>query len=57
MVSSQRLRFANAGVVLALTASPNFADYYAFQPIVHTLIEESRRFQGPVYLFNGDSHI
>jgi hypothetical protein len=37
--------------------SPSFPDYYAFQPIVHTLIEEAERFHGPVYLFNGDSHV
>lgn len=33
-----------------------FADYDAFQPIVRTIADESARFSGPVYLFNGDSH-
>jgi hypothetical protein len=37
--------------------TPSFADYYAFQPIVHTLIAESALFHSPVYLFNGDSHV
>jgi hypothetical protein len=36
---------------------PEYADYYAFTPIVRALAEESRRFDGPVYLFNGDSHV
>jgi hypothetical protein len=36
---------------------PSFADYYAFQPIVRTIAEESAKFDGPVYLFNGDSHV
>ncbi|MFI9603255.1 hypothetical protein ACWEQ7_09200 [Streptomyces sp. NPDC004069] len=34
-----------------------FADYYAFQPIVRAIAEESAKFRGPVYLFNGDSHV
>jgi len=38
-------------------ADPDFADYYAFQPIVAAIAEESSRFSGPVYLFNGDSHV
>lgn len=38
-------------------ANPSFADYYAFQPIVKAIAEESAKFQGPVYLFNGDSHV
>ncbi|MGX4687682.1 metallophosphoesterase [Streptomyces sp. JNUCC 63] len=37
--------------------SPSFADYYAFQPIVKAIAEESAKFRGPVYLFNGDSHV
>ncbi|MFE7211539.1 metallophosphoesterase [Streptomyces sp. NPDC057611] len=36
---------------------PSFADYYAFQPIVKAIAEESAEFRGPVYLFNGDSHV
>lgn len=38
-------------------AAPSFADYYAFQPIVRAIAEEPARFDGPVYLFNGDSHV
>ena len=38
-------------------ASLTFADYYAFQPIVHALITEARAFRGLVYLVNGDSHV
>ena len=38
-------------------ASPQFADYYGFQPIVAAIAEESAAFGRPVYLFNGDSHI
>lgn len=34
-----------------------FADYYAFQPIVAAIAEESAAYGRPVYLFNGDSHI
>ena len=34
-----------------------FADYYAFKPIVAAIAEESAAFGRPVYLFNGDSHI
>ena len=37
--------------------SPSFDDYYGFQPIVAALARESARFDGPVYLFNGDSHL
>ena len=36
--------------------TPAFSDYSAFQPLVQALADESRRFDGPVYLFNGDSH-
>jgi len=36
---------------------PAFADYSAFRPLVQALVEESRRFHGPVYLFDGDSHV
>ncbi len=38
-------------------ASPTFADYYAFQPIVAAIAQESAAYAGPVYLFNGDSHV
>lgn len=37
--------------------NPSFADYYAFQPIVKAIAQESAAFHGPVYLFNGDSHV
>ncbi len=36
---------------------PAFADYYAFQPIVRAIAEESAAYPGKVYLFNGDSHV
>ncbi|HUX70245.1 MAG TPA: hypothetical protein VMV41_07030 [Cellulomonadaceae bacterium] len=36
---------------------PAFSDYSAFQPIVRTIATESAAFHGPVYLFNGDSHV
>jgi hypothetical protein len=35
---------------------PQPADYSAFKPLVQKLVDESRRFNGAVYLFNGDSH-
>ena len=38
-------------------ANPAFADYYGFQPIVAAIARESAAFRGPVYLFNGDSHV
>jgi hypothetical protein len=38
-------------------ASPQFSDYSAFKPIVQTIIDEASAFDGPVYLFNGDSHV
>jgi hypothetical protein len=34
-----------------------FADLYGFQPIVAAVARESGNFRGPVYLFNGDSHV
>jgi len=37
--------------------NPAFADYYAFQPIVQEIAREAANFRGPVYLFNGDSHV
>ena len=55
----------NRAVVLLIQAdmfdptvpNPSFADYSGFQPIVAAIAEESAAFHGPVYLFNGDSHI
>ena len=38
-------------------SGPLFSDYFGFQPIVRAIAEESARFRGPVYLFNGDSHV
>ncbi|HEX3335656.1 MAG TPA: hypothetical protein VHS54_04295 [Jatrophihabitans sp.] len=38
-------------------ADPSYADYYAFTPIVAAIARESAAFRGPVYLFNGDSHV
>ena len=38
-------------------SDPSYADYYAFQPIVQAIARESAQFGGPVYLFNGDSHV
>ena len=37
--------------------TPGFADYYAFQPIVQAIAQESAAYNGKVYLFNGDSHV
>lgn len=36
--------------------APEFADYYAFQPIVQAIAAEAAAFSGTVYLINGDSH-
>jgi hypothetical protein len=55
----------NKAVVLLMQAdmfdptvpNPAFADYYGFQPIVAAIARASLAFGGPVYLFNGDSHI
>ena len=38
-------------------ADPEYADYYAFTPIVRALAEESADFRGETYLVNGDSHV
>jgi hypothetical protein len=38
-------------------ANPNPADYNSFEPIVQAIIDESAGFDGPVYLFDGDSHV
>ena len=32
------------------------ADYSAFSPLVQAIVDEASAFDGPVYLFNGDSH-
>jgi len=55
----------NRAVVLQMQAdmfdptvpAPSFDDYSAFQPIVQALVAESSAFDGPVYLFDGDSHV
>jgi hypothetical protein len=39
------------------TFEVTWADDSAFTPLVQTLINESNRFRGDVYLFNGDSHL
>jgi len=36
---------------------PTIDNYSAFRPIVQALIDESRSFGRPVYLFDGDSHV
>lgn len=36
--------------------SPTPADISAFKPLAQALVDESSRFKGQVYLFNGDSH-
>lgn len=38
------------------TYLPAWSDISAFQPFVRALVDESSRYDGPVYLFNGDSH-
>ncbi|HEY0694478.1 MAG TPA: metallophosphoesterase [Kribbella sp.] len=38
-------------------ANPTYANNFAFQPIVQAIAQESAAFRGPVYLFNGDSHV
>jgi hypothetical protein len=38
-------------------ADPAYADYYGFTPIVAAIAREAAAFDGPVYLFNGDSHV
>ena len=37
--------------------APTFADYYAVQPVVRAIAREAAAYRGPVYLFNGDSHV
>ena len=38
-------------------SNPTFASYSGFQEIVRTIARRSAAFDGPVYLFNGDSHV
>jgi hypothetical protein len=37
--------------------TPSLNNYSAFKPIVQAIVDESAAFDGPVYLFNGDSHV
>lgn len=37
--------------------TPDWSNYSAFKPIVQAIVDESSTFDGPVYLFNGDSHV
>lgn len=39
------------------TYTPTADDISAFAPWIQALIDESNHFAGPVYLFNGDSHV
>ena len=61
-----RARSTRARAVVLLTQAdmfdptvtgPLFSDYFGFQSIVRAIAEESVRFTGPVYLFNGDSQV
>lgn len=36
---------------------PVYDEWYGFTPIVQAIAQESAAFRGPVYLFNGDSHV
>jgi hypothetical protein len=55
----------NRAVVLQIQAdmfdptvsTPTWSNYSAFKPIVQAIIDESGAFDGPVYLFDGDSHV
>ncbi len=38
-------------------AQPQPSDYSAFRPLVQAIVDESSRYDGQVYLFNGDSHV
>jgi hypothetical protein len=49
--------FTQADMFDPTVPAPAFTDYSAFAPIVQALAEESAQFAGPVYLFNGDSHV
>lgn len=37
--------------------TPAYDEWYGFTPIVQAIAQESAAFSGPVYLFNGDSHV
>lgn len=39
------------------TYTPSWNDISAFKPYLQAIIDESSRFGGQVYLFNGDSHV
>ena len=41
----------------ALVERCRAGDVSAFEPLVQTIINEASAFDGPVYLFNGDSHV
>jgi len=64
-VFAQATDDGNRAVVLQMQAdmfdptvsTPSFEDYSAFQPIVQAIVDESAAFDGPVYLFDGDSHV
>lgn len=49
--------FTQADMFDPTVTTPQYADYYAFTPIVQALAAEAARFRGPVYLINGDSHV
>jgi hypothetical protein len=49
--------FTQADMFDPTVAAPTFADSYAFQPIVRAIAQEAAAFRGPVYLFDGDSHV
>ncbi|WP_420313604.1 metallophosphoesterase [Actinopolymorpha alba] len=38
-------------------SNPNPANLSGFTPIIQTIAEQATAFDGPVYLFNGDSHV
>ncbi|HET7400072.1 MAG TPA: hypothetical protein VFJ94_16275 [Intrasporangium sp.] len=70
VVDVVRRSFADArrrhdrAVVLLLQAdmfdpsfTPTWQDISAFKPLVQAIVDESSRFDGQVYLFNGDSHV
>ena len=39
------------------TYTPTWDDVSAFKPLVQAMVDEASTFPGPVYLFNGDSHV
>ena len=39
------------------TYTPTWNDISAFKPLIQVLVDESSRFAGQVYLFDGDSHV